>query len=130
MSYTTFEYKNLTVSQDQITGFETLRVSCEVKNTGSLTGDEVVQVYLTDDVASDEVPKRQLVGFKRVHLAPDAAEVVNFQIKPRQFAYVNKAGQWVIEPGTFTVFVGGGQPGIAGGLMVKISKKGENFVVA
>lgn len=111
LSYTRFEYGNLTLSKDQIKGGETLVVSCEVKNVGDLMGDEVVQVYLRDEKASWPVPRHSLVGFKRVRLAPQAKVKVQFDINPRQFACVDNDGHWIIEPGSFTAFIGGGQPG-------------------
>jgi len=129
LSYTTFEYLNLAVSHERITGEEPLHVSCEVKNTGTLTGDEVVQIYLADDAASEAVPRHTLVGFERVHLAPGAAEMLTFQIMPKQFAFVNGEGQWIVEPGTFTVFVGGGQPGTPGGVEGKLQMVGESIVL-
>jgi beta-glucosidase len=116
LSYTTFDYQALTLSHNSMNASEHLQVSCDVKNTGDVTGDEVVQVYLRDQTASMPIPQHWLVGFKRVHLAPGAVEKVTFEIQPRQFAAVSDAGDWIIEPGTFMVFVGGGQPGTPGGL--------------
>jgi beta-glucosidase len=103
----------------------TLFVSCVVKNTGEIAGDEVVQVYLRDEGASLPVPRHSLVGFRRVHLAPGAEERLTFEITPRQFATVDRDGLWVIEPGVFTVFVGGGQPGTEGVLSAPINMVGE-----
>ena len=125
LSYTTFEYQDLALSHDRISGPESVFVSCVVKNTGEVAGDEVVQVYLRDEGASLPVPRHALVGFKRVHLAAGAEERLTFEITPRQFAMVDRDGLWVIEPGRFTVFVGGGQPGTEGVLSAQVEMIGQ-----
>ncbi len=125
LSYTSFEFQKLTLNRDQIAGGETLGVSCELKNVGNKMGDEVVQVYLRDENATWPVPRHSLVGFKRVRLAPQASSQVEFQIKPSQFACVDDDGDWVIEPGKFTVFVGGGQPGKPGILSIGVEVLGK-----
>ncbi len=129
LSYTRFEYQDLSLSHDRLSGFESLHLSCSVKNTGRVTGDEVVQVYLRDEESSLTIPRHTLVGFKRVHLAPGAEEKLTFTLIPRQFAFVNDQGQWVIEPGAFSLFVGGGQPGTEGVLSKYIEIIGEDVVL-
>ncbi|MBW6467072.1 MAG: glycoside hydrolase family 3 C-terminal domain-containing protein, partial [Brevefilum sp.] len=120
LSYTTFGYHNLFVSPNRIYSPEVLRVSCEVHNTGSVAGDEVVQVYLRHQDASVPVPRHSLVGFRRVHLEPGAVERLTFEISPRQYAIVTDLGQWAVEPGVLTIFVGGGQPGFAQSLSANV----------
>jgi beta-glucosidase len=110
LSYTRFAYQNLSVAPVTMARPETLRVSCEVTNTGAVPGDEVVQVYLRDQEASVVVPRHSLVGFRRVHLAPGEVAQLDFEIQPRQYAIVTQNSQWSVEPGAFTIFVGGGQP--------------------
>jgi beta-glucosidase len=129
LSYTTFNYRDLSLSRNRLDGPENVRVSCEVKNTGVVTGDEVVQVYLRDDEASYPVPRHSLVGFKRVQLAPGRSARVSFEIQPKQLACVDEKGRWVIEPGTFTVFVGGGQPGEAQGLSAQLNAVGKVIIL-
>ncbi len=129
LSYTTFEYSDLTLSHDCMNNPESLQVSCVVRNTGERTGDEVVQVYLCDEEASLPIPRHSLVGFKRIRLAPGAEERLSFDIQPRQFACVDEGGRWVVEPGDFTVFVGGGQPGTAGGLSATVKITGKNTLL-
>ncbi|HEY9122396.1 MAG TPA: glycoside hydrolase family 3 C-terminal domain-containing protein [Brevefilum sp.] len=129
LSYTRFEYRDLNLSQSQIWGHETVQVYCTVKNVGEIAGDEVVQVYLRDDEASIPVPRHQLVGFKRVHLAPGAEERLTFSISPRQLAFVDENGNWILEKGAFTIFVGGGQPGTQGVLSARLEMIGETFRV-
>lgn len=125
LSYTWFEYRDLALSHDRMYGPETLYVSCVVRNAGKIAGDEVVQVYLRDEGASLAVPRHSLVGFKRVHLPAGAEERLTFEISPKQFAFVGGEGLWMIEPGRFTVFVGGGQPGTEGVLSAHVEKIGE-----
>jgi len=129
LSYTSFEYSELSLSHDRMDGPEIVRVTCEVKNTGEVTGDEVAQIYMRDDESSYPVPRHSLVGFKRVRLAPGAKEKVTFEIEPRQFACVNDDGEWVIETGTFTVFAGGGQPGQAETRSATLSLVGGNVIL-
>ncbi len=129
LSYTTFSYGNLSLSPDWLNPSEGVTVTCEVSNTGAMTGDEVVQVYLRDEAASVPVPRHQLVGFKRIRLAPGASEWVSFKLKPKAFACLNDAGQWAIEPGKFTIFMGGGQPGTSGVLSATVEMYGEIFVL-
>ncbi len=127
LSYTQFEYQDLSLSHSQIWGHETVQVACTVRNVGELAGDEVVQVYLHDEAASVPVPRHQLVGFKRVHLTPGAGERLTFSISPKQFAYADENGDWIIEKGAFTIFVGGGQPGREGVLSARLEMIGETF---
>jgi beta-glucosidase len=129
LSYTSFEIQNLWVSHEQMSSHDTLRLSCEVVNTGAVIGDEVVQVYLKDEEASVPVPRHSLVGFKRVRLAPGWTEHVAFEIQPKQFALVNDDGKWMLEPGMFTVFVGGGQPGTVDGVSRRVELLGPGMVI-
>jgi beta-glucosidase len=109
LSYTTFAYSDLTMP-GKITAGSEVTVTVTVTNTGKLSGDEVVQLYLTDEKASTPRPLRQLDGFKRVHLEPGESRRVEFKLLPEQFSMINNKNVRVIEPGWFTVYVGGGQP--------------------
>ncbi|MEA3327549.1 MAG: glycoside hydrolase family 3 C-terminal domain-containing protein [Chloroflexota bacterium] len=129
LSYTSFMYDHLVLSHDHMAGGETLQVSCEVRNVGDRTGDEVVQIYLRDEEASWPVPRHSLVGFKRIRLAAQAKTQVHFSIYPRQFACVDENGHWIIEPGVFTVFAGGGQPGTEGSLFASVEVVGEPLII-
>jgi len=129
LSYTSFDYSDLALSHDRMDEAEVLRVSCLVRNTGERAGDEVVQVYLRDEAASLPVPRHSLVGFRRIRLAAGAEERVTFEIQPKQFAFVDDAGDWVIEPGTFTVFVGGGQPDMAEGVPATVEMVGKKVLL-
>ncbi|HNT76207.1 MAG TPA: glycoside hydrolase family 3 C-terminal domain-containing protein [Anaerolineae bacterium] len=111
LSYTTFAYRDLCLSADEIAAGESMTARVTVQNTGVVAGDEVVQLYVRDVRASVPTPIRHLEGFARVHLEPGAAQTVTFTLNPRQMSIVDDAGQYVVEPGRFEVWVGGGQPG-------------------
>ena len=113
LSYTTFSYSNL-VLPEKATAGERISVTVNVTNTGKVEGDEVVQLYLTDEKASTVRPIRQLEGFSRVSLKPGESKVVEFGLEPRQFSIINKKNNRVIEPGYFIISVGGKQPGFKG----------------
>ncbi|HQG56521.1 MAG TPA: glycoside hydrolase family 3 C-terminal domain-containing protein [Bacteroidales bacterium] len=113
LSYTTFAYSDLVLPESAKAG-EPVKVKVTVKNTGKMTGDEVVQFYLTDEKASTPRPVRQLEGFKRITLQPGESKVVEFTLEPRQFSIINNKNRRVIEPGYFTIAVGGKQPGFKG----------------
>ena len=110
LSYTTFAYSNLRLGQTRIEPQSPQTITVDIMNTGKLDGDEVVQVYVSDDEASVPVPIRQLVGFERIHLAPGETKSVSFTITPRQLSVIDDSGRRVVEPGTFSVSVGGRQP--------------------
>ncbi len=111
LSYTTFAYSPPVLNDVVIGPGTELTVSVEVENTGDRAGDEVVQLYLKDQVASVPVPVQQLVGFRRIHLAPGETQQVSFTVTPKQMSLILDDGRRVIEPGAFHLFVGGGQPG-------------------
>lgn len=113
LSYTTFSYSNLEIPAQAVAGNK-VTVKVTVTNTGKREGDEVVQLYLTDEKASTPRPIRQLEGFERISLKPGESKVVEFNLEPRQFSIINKKNKRVIEPGYFTISVGGKQPGFKG----------------
>ncbi len=107
LSYTTFTYLKPRLSSKHLASTQTLTVRVTVSNTGPRAGDEIVQLYLRDDVASVTRPVRQLRGFRKVHLASREARTVEFILDQQDFALLNEHLLPVIEAGTFTVFVGG-----------------------
>jgi beta-glucosidase len=106
LSYTTFEYANLRLSRSRIEAHEPLEVSVDVANTGHRAGDEVVQLYLRDDVASVTRPVRELRGFERITLGPGETRTVRFTLGPEDLAFYDQQMRRVVEPGSFTVWVG------------------------
>lgn len=127
LSYTAFEYHDLALNFDRMEAPDTLEISCIVRNTGEVIGDEVVQVYLRDEAASLPVPRHSLAAFKRVRLGPGSEQRVTLTVPPRAFALVDEEGNWVIEPGAFTVFVGGGQPDHAETLKASVQVVGKTI---
>lgn len=113
LSYSSFSYSNLEVPA-KVGMNEPVKISVEVTNTGDRDGDEVVQLYLTDEKASTPRPIRQLEGFERIHLKKGETKMVSFTVEPRQLSLINKKDQRVVEPGWFSVSVGGKQPGFSG----------------
>jgi beta-glucosidase len=113
LSYTTFAYSDLKLPEKVAAG-QPVTVSIKVTNTGKREGDEVVQLYLTDEKASTTRPVRQLEGFERISLKPGESKAVVFKLDPRQLSIINDKDIRVIEPGWFTVAVGGKQPGFTG----------------
>jgi beta-glucosidase len=113
LSYTTFEYRNLSVPS-RVRAGEDVVVSVDVENTGAVAGEEVVQLYVTDVGASVPVPLRSLKGFWRGLLKPGERRTVTFTLTPRQLSLVDAQWQRLVEPGLFEISVGGKQPGFRG----------------
>jgi beta-glucosidase len=107
LSYTTFRYAAPRLSKDKLAPGDRLTVSVTVRNTGRRAGVEVVQLYLRDDVASATPPVMTLRGFARVALDPGASRDVTFTLDEEDMAVLDARMQRVLEPGTFTVLVGG-----------------------
>lgn len=103
LSYTEFEYSDMFVEQ---TGEHSARVTVSVKNTGSLDGEEVVQLYVTDRKASTVRPRRQLRGFQRRMIRAGETLEFSFELGPEAFMLYNKQMQPVVEPGEFEIAVG------------------------
>jgi beta-glucosidase len=106
LSYTTFKLSNLQLSTPRIRATEKLTVSVEVENSGSRAGDEVVQLYIRDPVASMARPVKELKGFQRVTLQPAEKKRVEFTLSHDHLAFWNREMRFVVEPGEFRVMVG------------------------
>ncbi len=106
LSYTTFTSSAPRLSATVLRPGDSLDVAVDVANTGSVSGDEVVQLYLRDDVASVSRPVQELRGFQRVHLAPRESRTVHFVIGEQALALYDASMTRVVEPGTFTVWIG------------------------
>jgi len=106
LSYTTFEYSNLNISPMEINPGGEIEVSMEIKNTGKLKGDEVVQLYLNDILSSVTTPVKELKRFSRVTLDPGEKKQVKFRLLPEDLALLNAEMRFEVEPGSFEVEVG------------------------
>ena len=107
LSYTSFEYADLKINKDKISQGEAVEVSVTLKNTGNFDGEEVVQLYLHDVVRSITPPNRELKGFKKVFLKKNESKEVTITLQPEDLKFYNSDLEFVAEPGTFEVFVGG-----------------------
>ena len=107
LSYTTFGYSDLEISECEIGTDGVTEVSCTVRNTGSRGGAEVVQLYLSDPVAQVVRPVRWLAGFARVHLDPGQACQVDFRLHADRTAFCGLSGERIVEPGEIGVAIGG-----------------------
>ena len=103
LSYTEFDYSRLSVKQVG----DAFEVSVSVRNTGKVTGEEVVQLYLRDPVASISRPVRELKGFQKIKLDAGKVQRVTFSLNDQDLGFYDPVGQFKVEPGSFEVFVGG-----------------------
>jgi beta-glucosidase len=107
LSYTRFAYLNLKTSPAVVESGDTVRVTVEVQNTGTREGEEVVQLYVRDDVATTTRPVKELKRFARIGLTPGESRSVTFPLPVSELATYDLALRHVVEPGSFTVSVGG-----------------------
>jgi beta-glucosidase len=106
LSYTTFEVTNLRLSSSSVSRNGSLEASVDVANTGGREGDEVVQLYIHDPVASISQPVRRLRGFERVTLDPGQTRTVTFTLDRSDFGFYDNRGKFVVERGTIDVYAG------------------------
>jgi beta-glucosidase len=106
LSYTTFKFDQLHIARPEVEIGGQVAISLEVANTGQRTGDEVVQLYIQDPVASVTRPVKELKGFKRVTLEPGETKVVTFRLYINQLGFYNREMNFVVEPGVIRVMVG------------------------
>lgn len=106
LSYTRFEYDKLRIKVEESDNDLTVRVRFNIKNTGTFDGDEVVQLYLRDEVSSVVTPKKQLKAFERIHLKAGEEKELEFYLNPEDLALWNSRGEWVTEAGKFILMIG------------------------
>ena len=111
LSYTTFALSNLHVPAGSVSTAGTLTVSADLTNTGSVAGDDVVQLYTHQDGTSILQPVRRLNGFQRVTLAPGQTRTVTFTLGPNNIGFYNNLGRFETDPGTVDVYVGDSSTG-------------------
>lgn len=106
LSYSTFKYSNLELSPATIGTQGETTVSVDIANTGQVRGDEVVQLYIRDEVSSVTRPVEELRGFERVSLDPGQTKTVHFKLGFPELSFLNRDMHWVVEPGPFKIMVG------------------------
>ena len=106
LSYTTFEYSNLTISTTKFNFNETVKVSIDITNTGNYDGKEVVQLYTRDLVGSVTRPIKELKGFQKIFIKKGVKQTVTFEISAEDLKFYNADLQFVAEPGEFEIFIG------------------------
>lgn len=121
LSYTKFAYDKMEAPATVDAG-QPVTVEATVQNVGARAGDEVVELYLRpapnekvrEINPGQPMPRLILAGFQRINLAPAASKVVKFTLSPEQLLLVNEQGVRALQPGTWQIFVGGGQPDLSG----------------
>ncbi|MDE5890822.1 MAG: fibronectin type III-like domain-contianing protein, partial [Bacteroidales bacterium] len=107
LSYTDFEYGEAVCPRKTVRQGADVTVSVDVTNAGKVAGKEVVQLYIGDDNSSVDRPVKELKGFRKIALEPGETQTVTFTVTPDMLKYYDSsAGGWVLEPGTFTAYVG------------------------
>ena len=107
LSYTTFEYSNLKINKKTFSKGEKVEVSVDLKNTGKVTGKEVAQLYLQDEFASVVRPVKELKGFEMIELKAGETKTITFTLTDAELGFYNNQNEFVVEPGSFKVMVGG-----------------------
>ena len=125
LSYTSFEYSNLALTNEAATTDENVTLTFDVKNTGKMAADEIAQVYLSPTEDNQQIRPIQLQGFARVSLQPGESKKVKVSLQTEQFGFYSNQGkrQWNINPGTFIVKIGASSTDIR--LQGKITLKGD-----
>ncbi len=122
LSYTTFEYSNLKVSKSAFKDNEGVEVSITIKNTGSVEGKEVVQLYVSDKTGVEVRPEKELKGFEKVNLKPGEAKEVTFKLDKRSFAFWNvDIGDWYAASGKYIISVGASSRDLRASVEVDVS---------
>jgi beta-glucosidase len=106
LSYTNFSYGDIKLSKNQMSATERITASVTVTNTGNYDGEEVVQLYIVDPVASIAQPVKKLKGFQKIVLKKGESRQVNFIISKEELSFYNSDLKWVAEPGDFKVQIG------------------------
>jgi beta-glucosidase len=107
LSYTSFAYGDPVLSAPAVKRSESVTVKVDVQNTGKRSGEEVVQLYIRDDVAAVTRPVKELKGFRKISLQPGEKKTVEFTITPEDLSFYDLSMKKIVEPGTFTIYVGG-----------------------
>ena len=107
LSYTEFEYSDISLSKCEIESNEDFDVSVTVTNKGEYDGKEIVELYYKDMISSVMTPEKNLCAFKKIELAKGESKRVTFKMNARDLAFVNNDGKWITEAGKFEIYAGG-----------------------
>ena len=120
LSYTSFDYSNLSISPDTMTGNSGIVIAADITNAGEADGDEVVQLYVKDCIASVNRPVKELKGFDRVYLKRGETKTVKFKLNEADLAFTRSDMSWGSEPGEFIIWVGpDSERGLQGSFVLK-----------
>lgn len=106
LSYTSFSYSNIQLSDNVIKNGKPIKATVTVTNTGNYDGEEVVQMYIYDEVASVTQPVKKLKGFQKIFLKKGESKTVSFTISTEELKFYNSDLKWIAEPGKFKVYIG------------------------
>ena len=106
LSYTSFEYSDMEVTLNETTDDCIVNIRVKIVNTGQKSGDEVVQLYICDDVSSYTTPAKQLRAFERIHLEAGESQIVTFTLNKKSMMLYMQDDEWVVEPGSFSLMIG------------------------
>ncbi len=125
LAYTTFDYQSLKVDSAATTADQSINLSFEVKNTGQMAADEIVQIYLSPTADDQQIRPIQLQGFARVSLDPGQTKTVKVKLYTEQFGFYTNDGKrlWIVRPGSFIVKVGASSQDIR--LQQQVTLKGD-----
>ena len=131
LSYTTFNYGDMTVSQAHISDSDTLTVSATISNTGKMAGKEVVQLYVSDPQSSLQRPLKELKGFNKISLEPGESKQVNFSLAARDFSFYDpRQSRWIAESGEFEIGIGASSADIRLNQTIRLSSTQElNYAI-
>ncbi len=123
LSYTTFAYKDIHIDKDSISLDGTAELSFTISNTGKYAGEEVVQMYIRDEISSVTRPVKELKGFQRIKLNPGESKKGTFRITPDLLEMLDINMKWVVEPGYFNIMLGSSSKDIRLSSSLKVYKK-------
>ena len=106
LSYTTFDYSDMNVTLKETEDDCIVNIRVKITNTGQKAGDEVVQLYLRDDISSYTTPAKQLRAFERIHLDAGASQIVTFTLNKKSLMLYMQNDEWAVEPGSFSLMIG------------------------
>ena len=120
LTYSTFDYSDLSQSSQSMSSNESITVSAKISNTGNTNASEVVQLYFQDEFASNTRPVRELAGFKKIKLDAGESQVVEFELDTDDLKFYNANGKWVTESGSFKFWIApNAQEGLQGSFEVR-----------